>query len=110
MCARHPATCARLLVESLARWWARAAINRSRACVRSSSHTSPSASDAEWAVGVGAFTDLRSATHATLERSAPEGASAGVHNAYRQPYDRYRALYPAIASVRHSPASTLGPA
>jgi xylulokinase len=62
------------------------------------------------AVGVGAFTDLRAATHATLERSAPEGPSAGAQNAYRAPYDRFRALYPAISNVRHSFASTPGPA
>ena len=62
------------------------------------------------AVGLGAFADLRAATQATLKRSTPEGPSAGAHNAYREPYERYRALYPAIADVRRRLATTHAPA
>jgi xylulokinase len=45
------------------------------------------------AVGAGAFPDLAAATRATLTRSAAETPAPAAHDAYRQPYERYRAAY-----------------
>jgi xylulokinase len=45
------------------------------------------------AVGAGAFSDMLSATRATLERKPPLAASAGAHREYDAPYARFRASY-----------------
>ena len=42
------------------------------------------------AVGVGAFTDLAAAARATLTRGAAEHPHAGAHDAYAEPYARFR--------------------
>jgi xylulokinase len=55
------------------------------------------------AVGVGAFPNLSAATKATLMRSAPERPSSGAHEAYREPYARYRAFYPAVRGAKAAP-------
>ncbi|MEJ2540775.1 MAG: xylulokinase [Gemmatimonadota bacterium] len=47
------------------------------------------------AVGVGAFDDLAAATRATVTRSAPRAPSVDAHEAYREPYARFRAAWPA---------------
>jgi xylulokinase len=47
------------------------------------------------AVGVGAFSDLALAVSRTLSRSAPEHAPQAAHDAYDEPYRRFRALYAA---------------
>ena len=52
------------------------------------------------AVGVGAFADLKTAAASTLTRSAPVRPTTGAHEAYREPYARYRALYPALRGIR----------
>jgi xylulokinase len=52
------------------------------------------------AVGVGAFPDLAAACAATLKRLAPESPDPERHEAYAQPYGRYRALYPALRTAR----------
>jgi xylulokinase len=57
------------------------------------------------AVGVGAFSDLRAAAKATLSRSTPEGPTAGAHDAYREPYARYRALYRGLRIMRETQSS-----
>ncbi|HEY2729258.1 MAG TPA: xylulokinase [Polyangia bacterium] len=51
------------------------------------------------AVGVGAFPDLAAACAATLKRLPPESPDRARHEAYAQPYARFRALYPALRSV-----------
>jgi xylulokinase len=48
------------------------------------------------AVGAGAFVNLTEAVRATLERGPLEAPAAGTHQKYEQPYQRYRALYPAL--------------
>jgi xylulokinase len=48
------------------------------------------------AVGAGAFEDVPAACRATLERLSPEGPDRRVHDAYSEPYQRFRALYPAL--------------
>jgi xylulokinase len=45
------------------------------------------------AVGVGAFSDLASAARATLVRGLEQRPEAGAHQAYHEPYARYRAAY-----------------
>jgi xylulokinase len=45
------------------------------------------------AVGAGAFPDLASATRATLTRGAPEHPHVDAHNAYAEPYARFRAAF-----------------
>jgi xylulokinase len=47
-------------------------------------------------VGAGAFADLVAATQATLTRGALESPDPVAHRAYDAPYQRYRALYPAL--------------
>ena len=47
------------------------------------------------AVGAGAFPDLRSATQATLRRSASERPDPATHAAYEEAYARFRACGPA---------------
>jgi xylulokinase len=47
------------------------------------------------AVGVGAFPDLASATHAMLRRGAVEAPSQSAHAAYDEPYRRFRGSYAA---------------
>jgi xylulokinase len=42
------------------------------------------------AVGVGAFADLAAAARATLTRGAAEHPQAGAHDAYAEPYARFR--------------------
>ena len=48
------------------------------------------------AVGAGAFKDLPAATAATLERGPLQQHDPQVHRSYDAPYQRYRALYPAL--------------
>jgi xylulokinase len=48
------------------------------------------------AVGAGEFVNLTEATRATLERGSLEAPAPGTHQKYEQPYQRYRALYPAL--------------
>ena len=48
------------------------------------------------AVGAGAFRDLPAATAATLERAPLQRHDPEIHRAYNAPYQRYRALYPAL--------------
>jgi xylulokinase len=48
------------------------------------------------AVGAGAFPDLATAARATLARSPLQDPGAGLHDAYEEPYRRFRALYPAL--------------
>ena len=50
------------------------------------------------AVGAGAFADLPSACAATLRRRAPEPPRPEAHAAYEAPYERFKALYPALRS------------
>lgn len=45
------------------------------------------------AVGAGAFSDLATAVRATLERSNAEVPDASAHEAYAEPYARFRAAY-----------------
>jgi xylulokinase len=45
------------------------------------------------AVGVGAFSNLASAARATLVRDLEQRPDAGAHQAYEEPYARYRAAY-----------------
>lgn len=47
------------------------------------------------AVGAGAFPDLGAAARATLARSDLEQPDAAAHDAYRQPYERFRNAYSA---------------
>jgi xylulokinase len=49
------------------------------------------------AVGVGAFPDLAAAARATLARAPLEHPDPQAHAAYREPYARFRAGYPAAA-------------
>jgi xylulokinase len=51
------------------------------------------------AVGVRAFTDVAAACRATLKRLAPEPSNLKTHEAYAAPYQRFKALYPALKSV-----------
>jgi len=48
------------------------------------------------AVGAGAFQDLPAACHATLKRNKPEHPHPGAHEAYDEPYRRFRELYPVL--------------
>jgi xylulokinase len=48
------------------------------------------------AVGAGAFENVAAACKATLARLPPEGPDYRVHRAYGGPYQRFRALYPAL--------------
>lgn len=52
------------------------------------------------AVGVRAFPDLATACGRTLRRLAPQAPNQQRHDAYAKPYQRFRALYPALASVQ----------
>jgi xylulokinase len=52
------------------------------------------------AVGAGAFPSLAEAATATLARSAPERPAPGAHEAYDEPYRRFRASY-AAARPQH---------
>lgn len=47
------------------------------------------------AVGAGAFPSLAAAVHATLARTPLEHPEPGMHERYREPYERFRASYPA---------------
>jgi len=47
------------------------------------------------AVGAGAFPDLRAAVEGTLTRGPLIYPDSAAHLAYRQPYERFRACYPA---------------
>jgi xylulokinase len=51
------------------------------------------------AVGVKAFADVATACKKTLKRLPPENFDKKTHAAYKAPYERFRALYPALASV-----------
>jgi len=51
------------------------------------------------AVGARAFRDVAAACHATLKRRPPEPCEEAAHRAYADPYRRFRALYPALASL-----------
>jgi xylulokinase len=51
------------------------------------------------AVGVEAFADVAAACKATLQRRAPERHDETAHRAYAVPYQRFRALYPALKSM-----------
>jgi len=48
------------------------------------------------AVSVKAFADVAAACRATLKRLAPESFDLDVHQAYAAPYQRFKALYPAL--------------
>lgn len=48
------------------------------------------------AVGAGAFKDLPAACRATLKRNKPEHPHPGAHEAYDEPYRRFRELYPVL--------------
>lgn len=48
------------------------------------------------AVGVGAFRDLAAACKATLKRNPLEKPNMKAHAAYEAPYQRFKALYPAL--------------
>jgi xylulokinase len=48
------------------------------------------------AVGAGAYADLPEAARATLQRGPLEAPDRGAHEKYEEPYQRYRALYPAL--------------
>jgi xylulokinase len=50
------------------------------------------------AVGAGAFRDLAAAARATLVRGALEQPAAGAHEAYDEPYSRFRASFHAARS------------
>jgi xylulokinase len=52
------------------------------------------------AVGAGAFPDLVAAAAATLERGPLETPDAGAHEAYAEPYARFRASYAAAGAGR----------
>jgi xylulokinase len=54
------------------------------------------------AVGVNAFADVAAACRATLKRLAPEPSDLKIHEAYSGPYQRFKALYPALKSVSPS--------
>ncbi len=54
------------------------------------------------AVGIGAFPDLAAATSATLTRGAKEEPAPGAHARYEAPYQRFRALYPALRPLMRS--------
>jgi xylulokinase len=51
------------------------------------------------AVGAGAFPDLPAACRATLKRNRPEKPTPGAHEAYDEPYRRFRALYPVLKEL-----------
>jgi xylulokinase len=51
------------------------------------------------AVGVEAFADIGQACRATLRRRPPEPCDEAAHRAYGVPYQRFRALYPALKSI-----------
>jgi xylulokinase len=51
------------------------------------------------AVSVRAFPDVAAACRATLKRLAPESFDVRVHESYAGPYQRFKALYPALKSV-----------
>jgi xylulokinase len=51
------------------------------------------------AVGVEAFSDVAAACKATLQRRPPERCDETAHRAYAVPYQRFRALYPALKSM-----------
>ncbi|HMI86467.1 MAG TPA: xylulokinase [Polyangiaceae bacterium] len=51
------------------------------------------------AVGVEAFTDVAAACSATLQRLAADDCDDEAHRAYAVPYQRFRALYPALKSM-----------
>jgi xylulokinase len=51
------------------------------------------------AVGAGAFPDLAIAAQTTLTRAPLERPDPHVHQAYSAPYDRFRALYPALREL-----------
>jgi xylulokinase len=48
------------------------------------------------AVGVTAFADVAAACRATLKRLAPESSDLDLHQKYAAPYQRFKALYPAL--------------
>jgi xylulokinase len=54
------------------------------------------------AVGVEAFADVATACRATLQRRPPERSNEVAHRAYALPYQRFRALYPALKSMMPS--------
>jgi xylulokinase len=54
------------------------------------------------AVGVEAFADVAAACRATLKRRPPERWDEQAHRAYALPYQRFRALYPALKSMMPS--------
>ena len=51
------------------------------------------------AVGVEAFGDIGAACRATLRRRPPERYDEAAHQAYAGPYQKFRALYPALKST-----------
>jgi xylulokinase len=51
------------------------------------------------AVGVDAFADIAAACRATLQRRPPELPDEAAHRDYAVPYQRFRALYPALKSM-----------
>jgi xylulokinase len=55
------------------------------------------------AVGAGAFPNLSAAVRATLARTPLQHPEPGVHEQYREAYDRFRASYP--AAVRYELSS-----
>lgn len=51
------------------------------------------------AVGAQAFADLPAATRATLQRAPLDDYDVAAHNAYEEPYARYRMLYPRLKTT-----------
>ena len=51
------------------------------------------------AVGVKAFADVATGLQEDAEAAPPENFDKKTHAAYKAPYERFRALYPALASV-----------
>jgi xylulokinase len=51
------------------------------------------------AVGAGAFKDVSAACRATLKRLPAERPDKKAHAAYRVPYERFKALYPALKDL-----------
>jgi hypothetical protein len=50
-------------------------------------------------VGVKAFVDVATACRKTIKRLAPERADKKAHVSYTLPYQRFKALYPALKSL-----------
>jgi xylulokinase len=57
------------------------------------------------AVGAGAFPSLTAAVRATLARTPLERPEPGAHERYQEPYERFRASYPASGRYQLQPGT-----